>query len=66
MALNILKTGHEVVVHNRTREKELPLTEAGALGADTPAQAATGAEIIITYVSDTPLGRQHNEPKKRR
>jgi 3-hydroxyisobutyrate dehydrogenase len=54
MALNILKTGHEVVVHNRTREKELPLTEAGASGADTPAQAAAQAGIIITCVSDTP------------
>ena len=54
MALNILKTGHEVVVHNRTREKELPLTEAGALRAGTPAEAAKSAGIIITCVSDTP------------
>ena len=54
MALNVLKAGHEVVVHNRTREKELPLADAGALRADTPREAAAGVEIIITCVSDTP------------
>ncbi len=54
MALNILKAGHEVVVHNRTREKELPLYDAGALRADTPREAAAHADIIITCVSDTP------------
>lgn len=54
MALNILKAGHEVVVYNRTREKELPLADAGALRADTPREAAADAGIIITCVSDTP------------
>ena len=54
MALNILRAGHEVVVYNRTREKELPLADAGALRADTPREAAKGAGIIITCVSDTP------------
>ena len=54
MVLNILKAGHEVVVNNRTREKELPLVDAGALRAATPREAAAGAEIIITCVSDTP------------
>ena len=53
MALNILKAGHEVVVHNRTREKELPLVDAGALRADTLREAAqvTGSS---SRVSDTP------------
>ena len=54
MALNILTAGHAVVVHNRTREKELPLADAGALRADTPWEAAAQAELIITCVSDTP------------
>ena len=54
MALNVLRAGHEVVVYNRTREKELPLADAGALRADTPREAAKGAGIIITCVSDTP------------
>ena len=54
MALNLLKAGHEVIVNNRTREKEIPLTEEGAQRADTPAAAAAVADIVITCVSDTP------------
>jgi len=54
MALNILKAGHEVTVHNRTREKEEPVVKQGAGRAKSPEEAAQGAEIIITMVSDTP------------
>ena len=54
MALNLMKAGHRVVVHNRTRDRELPLVEAGAQRADTPAAAAANADIIVTCVSDTP------------
>lgn len=54
MALNLLKAGHAVTVHNRTREKEQPLVEAGAITSPTPQSAAANADIIITCVSDTP------------
>ena len=54
MALNILKAGHAVTVHNRSREKEIPLADAGAQRADTPAAAARNADIVVTCVSDTP------------
>jgi 3-hydroxyisobutyrate dehydrogenase len=54
MALNIMKAGHEVVVHNRTRDRELPVAEAGAGRAASPMEAAAAAEIVITCVSDTP------------
>ncbi len=54
MALNILKAGHEVTVHNRTREREEPVAKAGAHRAATPKEAATGAEIVVICVSDTP------------
>jgi 3-hydroxyisobutyrate dehydrogenase len=54
MAVNILKGGHQVTVHNRTREKEKPVADAGALRAESPKEAAVGADIIITCVSDTP------------
>jgi len=54
MALNILKAGHDVTVHNRTRDREVPVAEAGALRAATPAEAAAGMDIVITCVSDTP------------
>jgi 3-hydroxyisobutyrate dehydrogenase len=54
MALNILKAGHEVTVYNRTREREEPVAAAGARRATSPMEAARGADIIITCVSDTP------------
>ncbi len=54
MALNLLKAGHRVTVHNRTREKEVEAEKAGAQRAASPAEAAREAEITITCVSDTP------------
>jgi 3-hydroxyisobutyrate dehydrogenase len=54
MSLNLLKAGHEVTVHNRTRRKEEAVAAAGARRAASPADAAEGAEIVITCVSDTP------------
>jgi len=54
MAINILKAGHEVTVHNRTREKEERLAAEGAVRAASPKEAAAGAEIIVICVSDTP------------
>jgi len=54
MTLNLLKAGHQVTVHNRTRERELPAEEAGAQRAATPAEAARETEITIICVSDTP------------
>ena len=54
MALNLLKAGHEVTVHNRTRDREITVAEAGGHRAKSPQMAATEAEVIITCVSDTP------------
>lgn len=54
MALNLLKAGYEVIVHNRTRDREAPVAAAGAQRADSPQAAAATAEVIITCVSDTP------------
>jgi 3-hydroxyisobutyrate dehydrogenase len=53
MALNLLKAGHGVTVHNRTRDREIPIAEAGAERADSPAAAAQNAEVVIICVSDT-------------
>jgi len=54
MARNLLQAGFDLTVHNRTREKEEPLAEAGAKRADSPAEAAQNADIVVTMVSDTP------------
>ena len=53
MALNLLNAGHQVTVHNRTRDREIPIAEAGAGRAESPAAAAQSAEVVITCVSDT-------------
>ena len=54
MVRNLLRAGHSVTVHNRTREKEQSLVEAGAIAANSPQQAAAQADIVITCVSDSP------------
>ena len=54
MSLNLLNAGHDVTVHNRTRQKEEAVAKEGAERAETPRQAAEGAEIVVTMVSDTP------------
>jgi len=52
MAHNLLKAGYSLTVWNRTVAKAQPLVEVGATLADTPAAAATGADMIITIVGD--------------
>jgi 3-hydroxyisobutyrate dehydrogenase len=54
MALNLLEAGYTVRVFNRTLSKMEPLLAAGAQGADSCADAARGADVIITIVSDSP------------
>ncbi len=54
MAANVVKAGFKVVVHNRTRDKELPLAELGSERAASPREAAEGSRFVITIVSDTP------------
>ena len=54
MALNLLKAGHSIKAYNRTKAKLEPLLEAGATAADSCSDAAVGADIVITMVSDSP------------
>ncbi len=54
MARRLLEAGHDLTVHNRTREREAPLTALGARGAATPRECARDRELVITMVSDTP------------
>ena len=49
MAANLVKAGHEVSVWNRTSGKDVE----GARAAESPAAAATGAEVVWMCVSDT-------------
>ncbi|HUT31563.1 MAG TPA: NAD(P)-dependent oxidoreductase [Sedimentisphaerales bacterium] len=54
MALNLLKAGYAVTVHNRTKSKAKAVLAAGASWAETPADAAGESDIVITCVPDTP------------
>ncbi|MGH2739732.1 MAG: NAD(P)-dependent oxidoreductase [Actinomycetota bacterium] len=53
MAARLIDAGHAVTVHNRTREREVPLAAKGAARASTPSESAGGAEVIVVIVSDT-------------
>ena len=52
MAARLLDAGHELRVWNRTPGKADALVEAGATEAASPAEAAAGAEVVITMLAD--------------
>ena len=52
MTLRLMDTGHELTVWNRTPEKTKVLAAAGARVAESPAALASGAELIITMLTD--------------
>ena len=54
MALNVMKAGHDLIVHNRTAKKEEPLVSHGANRAASPREAALDVDVIVTSLSDTP------------
>ena len=54
MAKHIAAKGHAVVVFNRSRPAIDELVAAGATAADSPADVARRATVIVTMVSDTP------------
>jgi 3-hydroxyisobutyrate dehydrogenase-like beta-hydroxyacid dehydrogenase len=53
MAASLRRAGFELTVHNRTRERaEAWAAEHGGQVADTPREAAEGADAVITMVVD--------------
>jgi 3-hydroxyisobutyrate dehydrogenase len=52
MARNLARAGMQVRAWNRSAEKAQPLADDGVLVAQTPAQAADGAGVILTMVAD--------------
>jgi 3-hydroxyisobutyrate dehydrogenase len=57
MAKNLVSAGHRVAVYNRSLAKAEPLRALGARVAETPAEAAEGAEVIISMVADDAASR---------
>ena len=54
MALNLLKAGHDVAVWARRASAMAPLVAAGAVAAKNAADAANGAQIVVSVVADAP------------
>jgi 3-hydroxyisobutyrate dehydrogenase/glyoxylate/succinic semialdehyde reductase len=64
MAANLLKSGVEIVVYNRTKDKARELLKNGAQWAESPHDLGTKADVVITMLStpevvrDTALGKK--------
>lgn len=54
MAGHLLKAGHRLTVHTRTKEKASELLASDATWANTPAEAARDANVLFVCVPDTP------------
>jgi 2-hydroxy-3-oxopropionate reductase len=54
MARNLMRAGHELIVHNRTRTKAEQLAKDGAKISDAPREVAEKSDIIITMVPGPP------------
>ncbi|HZE98943.1 MAG TPA: NAD(P)-dependent oxidoreductase [Planctomycetota bacterium] len=54
MARRLVDAGHRVRVWNRDASKAAELVAAGAAPAATPREAAAGADVVITIVTDSP------------
>jgi len=55
MALNLIEAGFSLKVYNRTdRPRVQEVVDAGGERVATPAETASGSDVIITNVTDTP------------
>jgi 3-hydroxyisobutyrate dehydrogenase len=54
MASNVLKGGHELIVHDLRAEAAKPHLAAGAVWASTPRQVAEASEVVLTSLPGPP------------
>lgn len=52
IARNLIKAGHDLTVYNRTRSRAEAFASLGARVAETPAEAASDVEALITMLAD--------------
>lgn len=57
MAKNLQKAGFVLTVYNRTRSKAESLAAGGAVIANTPAEAARAADVVISILADDHASR---------
>ena len=58
VVLNLLTSGYDVVVYNRTKEKTIEVEKKGAKVMDSPKTVAENAELIIIIVKDSTAVRE--------
>lgn len=54
MARNLMKGGHDLVVHNRSRQIVETLASEGATPATSPAEVASQVDFVFTNLPDSP------------
>jgi 3-hydroxyisobutyrate dehydrogenase-like beta-hydroxyacid dehydrogenase len=52
MARSLIRKGHQVRIYNRTRAKAEAVAQMGGEVADSPADAARDADVIVTMLAD--------------
>jgi 3-hydroxyisobutyrate dehydrogenase-like beta-hydroxyacid dehydrogenase len=52
MARSLIRKGHTVRIYNRTRAKAEEVAKLGGSVADSPAEAARGADVVVTMLAD--------------
>ena len=57
MARRLIDAGHDVAVYNRTPARMAPLVALGARGAETPKDAVSDAEVVLTMLTDDDAAR---------
>jgi 2-hydroxy-3-oxopropionate reductase len=58
MARNLMDSGYELTVHNRSPEKAEELGKEGAAVAATPREVAENSDVVITMLPDSPQVRE--------
>ena len=58
MALNLIKAGYKLRVFNRTMSKAEELIALGAHACESCQEAAHGASVVITMLSDSPVVKE--------
>jgi 3-hydroxyisobutyrate dehydrogenase/glyoxylate/succinic semialdehyde reductase len=58
MAANLQKSGHEMIVFNRTPEKARSLVDQGAVRVPTPASVATQVDVVFTMLGNPEAVRE--------
>ena len=59
IANNILKSGFNLVVYNRTPEKTHALVQSGAISAASPKEALQKSDVLLTSPRDNTSSLHH-------